>query len=168
MNGNPAVPMPEDCPAELEEIKMINFRRGFRISAIFLAVVLSPVMAFWSTDSLAICGNGIIDPSEQCDDGSNNGGAGSCCTTDCQLAAAFTVCDASDGPCELAAVCSGNSALCPNKEFVAAGTVCDEAEGPCELDAVCSGDSALCPDNKLVAVFRDRFEAPETQSAVDE
>ena len=77
------------------------------------------------------------------------------------------MCAESDGPCELDAVCTGESADCPNKEFVAAGTVCDEADGPCELDAVCSGDSAECPDKKLAAVFGDRFEAPGTQSTRD-
>jgi len=33
----------------------------------------------------ATCGNGTIDPGEQCDDGAANGTAASCCTTSCTL-----------------------------------------------------------------------------------
>ena len=33
----------------------------------------------------AACGDGIVDPGEQCDDGTVNGNANSCCTESCQL-----------------------------------------------------------------------------------
>jgi hypothetical protein len=43
-----------------------------------IAVVLCGV-----PHALAACGNGVIEPPEQCDDGTQNGSANSCCTTSC-------------------------------------------------------------------------------------
>ena len=35
-------------------------------------------------DAATLCGNGVIDPGEQCDDGSANGSAGDHCSATCQ------------------------------------------------------------------------------------
>jgi cysteine-rich repeat protein len=35
-------------------------------------------------DAATLCGNGVIDPGEQCDDGSANGTAGDTCSATCQ------------------------------------------------------------------------------------
>jgi len=45
----------------------------------------------------APCGDGLLAPGEECDDGANNGTAGSCCTTGCQLKAEGAACDDTDG-----------------------------------------------------------------------
>ena len=35
-------------------------------------------------DAASLCGNGVVDPGEQCDDGSANGTPGDTCTATCQ------------------------------------------------------------------------------------
>ena len=51
------------------------------------------------TASVKGCGNGILDPGEECDQGDGNGGTSSCCTSDCHLAATFVPCAGQSGFC---------------------------------------------------------------------
>jgi len=39
-----------------------------------------------------LCGNGIVDAGEQCDEGTNNGKPASCCKTNCMFINAGVVC----------------------------------------------------------------------------
>src|SRR5262249_42589770 len=59
----------------------------------------------------AVCGNGFLDPGEQCDDGAANGTATSCCTATCTFAAAGSPCGTniclSGMTCNGADVCVG-------------------------------------------------------------
>src|SRR5439155_15402802 len=95
------------------------------------------------------CGNGILDPGEECDDGNLRNG--DCCSSTCQFEAAGTVCRAAAGFCDVAETCSGSSATCPADGLKAAGTVCRSAVGACDVAETCTGTSAFCPANGLQA-----------------
>ncbi|KAH8153908.1 uncharacterized protein LAJ45_01675 [Morchella importuna] len=91
------------------------------------------------------CGNGIVEAGEDCDCGGTDGcGNNSCCNPTtckfvdtavcddanedccrgCQFASASTVCRASNGPCDPAETCSGNSSTCPTDVIANDGTDC--------------------------------------------
>jgi len=55
---------------------------------------------FTYTPAASTCGDGMIDPGEQCDDGAANG-PGDCCTAACQFAAAGTACSDDGDLCTL-------------------------------------------------------------------
>lgn len=55
----------------------------------------------------ASCGNGVVDPGEQCDDGAQNGAAGDACSATCTLVAATT----GGGCCDSGGSGSGPAAL---------------------------------------------------------
>lgn len=87
------------------------------------------------------CGNGILEPGEDCDPGSNTTSTccdaktckfrtgavcdptnSGCCTSTCQFAAAQTVCrPAVDSTCDIAETCTGTNATCPADTHVADG-----------------------------------------------
>jgi cysteine-rich repeat protein len=107
-----------------------------------------------------VCGNGIVDPGEQCDDDGQNGVpctppyGGSCdyCSVSCtnvHLVGPYC----GDGvindneQCDLGAQ-NGQSTSCCDAtcHFVAAQTVCrDAAAGGCDKQERCTGSSATCP-----------------------
>ena len=59
-----------------------------------------------------ICGDGQLDPLEECDDG--NLLPGDCCSPLCTFEPAGTVCRPSTGPCDPAEECTGQAGTCPN------------------------------------------------------
>lgn len=96
------------------------------------------------------CGDGVVEASEACDEGDDNGAPTSCCTAGCQLVVAGTVCRPGSGDlCDADEVCDGSSAACPADVF-ADGTVecradADGADG-CDAAEVCPGVSGqACP-----------------------
>jgi hypothetical protein len=84
------------------------------------------------------CGNGVVDPGEQCD-------GGACCEPECRFVAADTICRAASGACDVAEVCSGAAAACPADAVAAAGLECRAADGDCDLAESCDGLGADCP-----------------------
>ncbi len=84
------------------------------------------------------CGDGFVDPEEQCD-------RGACCNPDCTYARSETVCRASIGACDPAETCTGTAAECPGDAIATAETVCREAVNRCDRPETCSGDSVSCP-----------------------
>ena len=77
------------------------------------------------------CGNGILEPGEECDAGPNGS---SCCTTECRLTQG-SLCD------PLASACCTNSC-----QFASNSTVCRPAvDDRCDTAETCSGASADCP-----------------------
>jgi hypothetical protein len=65
-----------------------------------------------------VCGNGIVDPAEECD-------GGACCSASCTLFIANTLCAFSAGlPCNPDAVCDGYSPECPSNINVPACNLC--------------------------------------------
>jgi len=106
--------------------------------------------AGWSVSPLPICGNGILETKESCDDGANNGTTGSCCTSTCTFKTSGTQCRASAGQCDVAETCTGSSSTCPNNAFASSSTSCTGASqgGGCDNDAAdhCTGTSNVCVD----------------------
>ncbi len=72
------------------------------------------------------CGDGVLNPFfEQCDEGDRNpAGPGDCCTADCQLAPAGTVCRAAIGECDEEEACDGVSGVCPANAYFPDGDAC--------------------------------------------
>jgi cysteine-rich repeat protein len=70
----------------------------------------------------AICGDGLPDPGEQCDDGNNLDG--DCCSATCEIETIGTVCRASAGDCDVEETCDGVSPTCPAEVVLTAGTEC--------------------------------------------
>jgi hypothetical protein len=90
----------------------------------------------------ASCGNGVVDPGEQCDTASPDSG---CCAPDCSIDVAGTVCRAAAGTCDVAESCTGADASCPADTFTPADTVCRTSAGPCDLPEACTGFDSACP-----------------------
>ncbi len=79
------------------------------------------------------CGNGVVDPGEQCDGGAANGMPGSCCSLACQFAAAGTSCDTSGNLCGPHDVCDGAGHCGAGGPPVTCDpcSACDPASGDC-------------------------------------
>ena len=86
----------------------------------------------------SLCGNSVIDsgPSytEQCDEGSNNGQPGSCCTTECQFATDGSSCTDNDvctngDVCQTGVCVSGPPQVCPLCQ-TCTPTGCEEGPKP--------------------------------------
>jgi cysteine-rich repeat protein len=87
------------------------------------------------------CGNGTLDPGEQCDDG--NAANGDCCSAACAFESAAAVCRTPAGVCDPAEHCTGSSAICPSDVLTPNGTVCADDGEVCTLD-LCNGVSPAC------------------------
>lgn len=80
------------------------------------------------------CGNGTVDAGEQCD-----GGAlieGDCCTSECTLLSAGTVCREIADDCDLLEACDGASGACPADLMKPDGDV----DGVCDEQDICPVD----------------------------
>src|SRR5262245_39082559 len=98
-------------------------------------------------DVLAACGDGVLDPGEQCDNGAGNGTAGQCCDWDCAFSFIGTVCRfASAETCDVEEYCSGSSATCPADAGGNVGTICRASAGPCDQAEICNG-AVNCPSD---------------------
>src|SRR5205809_427355 len=89
------------------------------------------------------CGDGTLDPGEQCDDGNNLNA--DCCSASCTIEPAGTVCRPAAGVCDVAETCNGASPTCPADVFVSAATQCRAAAGECDLAEFCPGNGPSCP-----------------------
>jgi cysteine-rich repeat protein len=62
----------------------------------------------------SLCGDGIVSPGEQCDDG-NTTADGNCCTADCQFEPTGTACIQTDNNvCNGTETCDGSTGMCTN------------------------------------------------------
>lgn len=102
-------------------------------------------------DGGAVCGNGMIDPSEDCESP-----FGPCCDpTACRYKEPGAECRASVGECDLAEACSGTEATCPADGFVTMGLACtdssldDCAVARCDGDGGCDQNAAGQPDGTV-------------------
>ncbi|OJJ49469.1 hypothetical protein ASPZODRAFT_1497803 [Penicilliopsis zonata CBS 506.65] len=111
------------------------------------------------------CGNGIVEAGEECDCGGTEAcGDNSCCDgstckfkngavcddsndiccTDCQYAAASTVCRASTGSCDIEEKCTGNSSSCPADAYEPDGTSCGNSTGLKCASGSCTSRDLQC------------------------
>src|SRR5439155_19214914 len=95
--------------------------------------------------TVTVCGDGVREGSEGCDEGAANGTDTSCCTVDCQPKPAGTSCRPSAGVCDASEVCTGSSGACPVDAFKPSTTVCRASAGVCDLAENCTRSSATCP-----------------------
>jgi hypothetical protein len=81
------------------------------------------------------CGNGIVEPGEDCDCGGTSGCSGNTCcdATTCKFTT-NSVCDPSNEDC-----CTSTC------QFAGNGTICRASTGTCDPQEVCSGTTATCP-----------------------
>ena len=93
----------------------------------------------------SVCGDGVLDAGEQCDDGGT--AAGDCCSATCQFEPTTTTCRAAAGECDVAETCDGTSAICPSDGKSTA--VCRAAAGECDLAESCNGVTDTCPSNQF-------------------
>ncbi|XP_006860055.1 PREDICTED: disintegrin and metalloproteinase domain-containing protein 5-like [Chrysochloris asiatica] len=99
-----------------------------------------------------VCGNGILDPGEQCDCGTTTTcthkrccdartciikkdmdcGSGRCCTQNCKIKPADVVCRPSvDKECDFTEYCNGTSGSCVPDTFARNGQYCDSGDAFC-------------------------------------
>src|SRR5207249_1160226 len=90
----------------------------------------------------ACCGNGIVDPGEDCDDGNQLNG--DCCSSNCKFEPPTTVCRPAAGPCDAAEPCTGSDAACP-ADAKKTSDLCRPAAGPCDVEERCDGTLDTCP-----------------------
>lgn len=95
------------------------------------APTLTPV---WTPTPGSACGNGVVEPGEQCDPG--NAGAGACCTDACLFAPAEAPCDADGESCTYDQCDSAGTCLAGI--IAQDGTACDDGNA-CTEDDVCTG-----------------------------
>ncbi len=87
----------------------------------------------------APCGDGHLDPGEDCDLGAGlNGSPTSCCTALCTLRPSDEVCRLAAEECDLQETCTGTSPICPADESASAGTSCADGTSPC-IVGTCDG-----------------------------
>jgi hypothetical protein len=99
------------------------------------------------------CGDGVIDPLEQCDDGPLNGTPESCCDATCHFKPANTACD--DGnACTQTDQCNGadncigsNPVVCTARDQCHEVGTCNPSTGVCSDPAKADGSS--CNDGNL-------------------
>ncbi|XP_064598106.1 ADAM 17-like protease [Liolophura sinensis] len=95
----------------------------------------------------AFCGNGIVEPGEDCDAGfKGRGGEDPCCASDCHF--------------KEPAVCSdANQPCCLNCQAAPATVVCEESNvNSCIGEAMCTGTSFQCPKPPPVDDFTECIE----------
>jgi microsomal dipeptidase-like Zn-dependent dipeptidase len=80
-----------------------------------------------------VCGNGIREGTETCDDGGSNGQPGDCCSDGCQFVADDTSCAIDDNECT-ADLCRGGACVHP---AVADGQLCSDTDGDACTAASC-------------------------------
>ena len=98
-----------------------------------------------SCASASVCGDGVIDAGEQCDDGGT--APGDCCSATCQFEPATTLCRGAAGVCDVAETCTGSSATCPSDQK--RSDVCRAAAGACDVAESCNGVTNTCPSDQF-------------------
>ena len=93
------------------------------------------------------CGNGIVEPAEECDDGNTTDG--DCCSATCAIESSTTLCRPPIEACDAPEYCDGSTPSCPADQVEDQGTVCQPQVGECDIAEVCDGTSQFCPSNEF-------------------
>ncbi|HQM85368.1 MAG TPA: hypothetical protein PLD55_11885, partial [bacterium] len=93
-------------------------------------------------DDIAECGNGIVEPGEECEPSE-----GTCCTSECKLVVADTVCREKNGECDVAEICNGTDNYCPEDKYLEDGSFCI---GDGEPWTVYSCESGICVGETVI------------------
>lgn len=97
------------------------------------------------------CGDGNVDPGEDCDLAGLNGDPSSCCTANCRFRPSGQLCRASTGACDPQEVCTGADDTCPTDDLHPNGFVCRASGGPCDIEETCDGVDTQCPADEIEA-----------------
>ena len=85
----------------------------------------------------AVCGNGVVELNEQCDDGNTD--AGDCCSAACTYEAAASTCGDTGTECVVQDTCDG-AGNCDDNGFVTSGTGCGSSTtNACTAADTCDG-----------------------------
>uniref|UniRef100_A0A8D2HFX5 Uncharacterized protein n=1 Tax=Urocitellus parryii TaxID=9999 RepID=A0A8D2HFX5_UROPR len=110
-----------------------------------------------------ICGNGIIEGTEECDCGTSKNcthkdccdpsscklkpsavcGSGECCTVQCKVSANILCRKSFDSFCDFKEFCDGKNAYCVDNTFSRNGQECDSGRGYC-FDGICRSFDKQC------------------------
>src|SRR5262245_2584468 len=133
---------------------------------------LPPAETAFDTVPPIVCGDGHLDPTEQCDDG--NLINGDCCSATCMFEPvnspcpddgqpctvdrcnavgvcthpagnAGATCRLTAGTCDVAETCNGVSPTCPADIVLPNTTPCRPSAGNCDVAESCDGVSPICP-----------------------
>ena len=100
--------------------------------------------------TLASCGNGEVDGSEECDDG-RNGDPDDGCTDTCEYSCHEETqdedCDDGHGCTEN--ICGSDSHMCENPLITSEDHVCRPSAGDCDARETCNGTDPDCPADEL-------------------
>jgi cysteine-rich repeat protein len=100
----------------------------------------------WLSDARAQgpCGNGNLNPGEQCDEGSGvNGTLESCCAIDCTFRTSGSACSlGTDDLCDAPNTCDGAGTCAVN--VASSTTICRAAADLCDVPEFCDGVSTAC------------------------
>jgi hypothetical protein len=95
----------------------------------------------------ATCGNGVVDPGEQCD-------GDACCTPSCAVVANGNACAGPRDPCVFRGVCL--SGACVGAGPLAEGDACDDGN-PCTVGETCHAGTCQAETVRCDAVLQPRI-----------
>jgi hypothetical protein len=128
----------------------MRFGRGGNFTGQFVARVMRS--DFSDTFTLEACGNGVVDPGEECDAGTSNGEPGACCTATCDFRAEGTPCPDGnlcngDETCSAFGQCRPGAPLVCNDHNLCTRDECDPQSGctyPKLDDGTSCSDGVFC------------------------
>jgi cysteine-rich repeat protein len=91
-------------------------------------------------DIAAVCGNGILEAGEACDDGNTQDR--DCCSATCQIEPEDTICRPAVYSCDVAETCDGSSPICPSDQAEPDGTICND-NNMCTSGDLCSAGQCI-------------------------
>ncbi|MFP8879207.1 MAG: lamin tail domain-containing protein, partial [Myxococcota bacterium] len=105
-----------------------------------------------------VCGDGVLDLGETCDDGNTT--PGDCCSGSCQIEPNGTLCRLAVDLCDAPETCDGFADSCPADAFATIATECRPSAGDCDVAESCTGSEVECPvDEFMVAATECRASA---------